>query len=630
MKKAQSGAGFIAALDQSGGSTPKALKLYGIPEDAYSGDEQMFDLVHEMRTRIITSPAFDGDRIMGAILFEMTMDREIEGRPTADYLWNVKNVVPFLKIDKGLADEQDGAQTMKPMPGLDDLLDRAVANGVFGTKERSVIKLPGAGLDAVVAQQFEVGQQVLAKGLVPIIEPEVDIKSPKKAEAEDQLNAALLDGVNTLGDDQKVMLKLTLPDTDNLYKQLVDHPKVLRVVALSGGYSRDEACEKLARNTGVIASFSRALTEGLTAQQSDEEFNATLDAGDREHRQGVELPDVDPGLRGGAGRRRACLRWPFPPRRGGGWRGSGWFRCCSSSARHRPQRRAADGLARYGRVRAGEPILAVAQRGAAAGRVRGRGRRVVVPMGMGGASAALRRADGPTDAHRGRRTPLGLGDRRGRAVVAPPRRTVGAARAPRNGISRRRSRLHRWAAYGWSASWWSPSTPRSWGRSCCAPGACGRCPVVLAVLGPAWFWWGPAPVPGSTVRVALVQPGDIAEATARQAASESLTEGLAGQRLDLVVWGESSVGVDLTSHPDTAGSPGRTAPTGRGGRVGQRRRTGPRRRDLQIVGAHRRRRPARFVCEDAAGAVRRVRAAAAAARLGHSSHQGGRRGPPTR
>jgi fructose-bisphosphate aldolase, class I len=276
LKKAQSGAGFIAALDQSGGSTPKALKLYGIPEDAYSGEEQMFDLVHEMRSRIITSPAFDGDRIMGAILFEMTMDRTIEGRPTADYLWNVKNIVPFLKIDKGLAEEKDGAQTMKPMPGLDDLLDRAVANGVFGTKERSVIKLPGAGLQAVVDQQFEVAQQVLAKGLVPIIEPEVDIKSPKKAEAEDQLKAALLEGLNNLGD-QKVMLKLTLPDTDNLYKDLVDHPKVLRVVALSGGYSRDEANEKLARNNGVIASFSRALTEGLSAQQSDEEFNATLD-----------------------------------------------------------------------------------------------------------------------------------------------------------------------------------------------------------------------------------------------------------------------------------------------------------------------------------------------------------------
>lgn len=278
LEKARSGAGFIAALDQSGGSTPKALKLYGIAEDAYDGDEQMFDLVHEMRTRIITSPAFEGDRIMGAILFEKTMDREVEGRPTADYLWNVKRIVPFLKIDKGLADEQDGAQTMKPMPGLDDLLDRAVAKGIFGTKERSVIKLPGAGLDAVVAQQFEVARQVLAKGLVPIIEPEVDIKSPRKADAEEQLKSGLLDGVNALGDDQKVMLKLTLPDTENLYRELVEHPKVLRVVALSGGYSRAEACEKLARNNGVIASFSRALTEGLTAQQSDDEFTATLDA----------------------------------------------------------------------------------------------------------------------------------------------------------------------------------------------------------------------------------------------------------------------------------------------------------------------------------------------------------------
>ncbi len=276
--KAKSGAGFIAALDQSGGSTPKALKLYGIAEDEYSNDDEMFDLVHEMRTRIITSPAFNSDRIMGTILFEQTMDREIEGRPTADYLWNVKGIVPFLKIDKGLADEQDGAQTMKPMPGLDDLLDRAVAKGIFGTKERSVIKLPGAGLDAVVAQQFDVARQVLAKGLVPIIEPEVDIKSPKKAEAEDQLKAGILDHLEHLGADQKVMLKLTLPDTDNLYRDLVDHPKVLRVVALSGGYSRDEACEKLSRNHGVIASFSRALTEGLTAQQSDEEFNATLEA----------------------------------------------------------------------------------------------------------------------------------------------------------------------------------------------------------------------------------------------------------------------------------------------------------------------------------------------------------------
>jgi fructose-bisphosphate aldolase class I len=277
LEKARSGAGFIAALDQSGGSTPKALKLYGIPEDAYSSDEQMFDLVHEMRTRIITSPAFDAGRIMGAILFEQTMDRTIEGRPTADYLWNVKGIVPFLKIDKGLAEEQDGAQTMKPIPGLDELLDRAVANDVFGTKERSVIKLPGAGLRAVVAQQFEIGRQVLAKGLVPIIEPEVDIKSPRKAEAEDQLKASLLDGVNQLGD-QKVMLKLTLPDTDNLYRELVEHPNVIRVVALSGGYSPHDACEKLARNNGVIASFSRALTEGLTAQQSDEEFNAMLDA----------------------------------------------------------------------------------------------------------------------------------------------------------------------------------------------------------------------------------------------------------------------------------------------------------------------------------------------------------------
>ena len=277
-KKMQSGAGFIAALDQSGGSTPKALKLYGISEDAYSNDAEMFDLVHEMRTRIITSPAFDGDRILGAILFEDTMDRTIEDRPTADYLWNVKRVVPFLKVDKGLAAEEDGAQVMKPIPGLDDLLARARDYGVFGTKMRSVIKLPGAGLDAVVAQQFEIGRQILGAGLVPIIEPEVDIHSPRKAEAEDQLKAGLLDGVNQLDDDQTVMLKLTLPDTDNLYRELVDHPKVVRVVALSGGYSRDEACEKLSRNHGVIASFSRALTEGLTAQQSDDEFNATLDA----------------------------------------------------------------------------------------------------------------------------------------------------------------------------------------------------------------------------------------------------------------------------------------------------------------------------------------------------------------
>ncbi len=276
-KKARSGVGFVAALDQSGGSTPKALRLYGIAEDAYANDAEMFDLVHQMRARIITSPSFDGDRILGSILFENTMDREIAGRPTADYLWNVERIVPFLKVDKGLADEDQGAQVMKPIPNLDDLLARAVNKGVFGTKMRSVIKLPGAGLDAVVEQQFEIGRRIISSGLVPIIEPEIDIHSPRKAEAEDQLNAALVDAVSKLDDDQVVMLKLTLPDTDNLYQLLVQHPRVLRVVALSGGYSRDEACERLARNNGVIASFSRALTEGLTAQQSDEEFNAALD-----------------------------------------------------------------------------------------------------------------------------------------------------------------------------------------------------------------------------------------------------------------------------------------------------------------------------------------------------------------
>jgi fructose-bisphosphate aldolase class I len=276
--KAKNGSGFIAALDQSGGSTPKALQLYGIAENAYRNDAEMFDLVHQMRTRIITSPAFDGDRIMGAILFEDTMDRTVEDRPTADYLWNVKRVVPFLKVDKGLAAEEQGAQVMKPISGLDELLARARDNGVFGTKMRSVIKLPGTGLEAVVEQQFEIGRQIIGAGLVPIIEPEIDIHSPRKAQAEDQLNASLLKSVNELDADQVVMLKLTLPETDNLYRQLVEHPRVVRVVALSGGYSRDEACEKLARNNGVIASFSRALTEGLTVQQSDEEFNATLDA----------------------------------------------------------------------------------------------------------------------------------------------------------------------------------------------------------------------------------------------------------------------------------------------------------------------------------------------------------------
>jgi len=257
-EKARNGPGFIAALDQSGGSTPKALQLYGIAEDAYSNDAEMFDLVHQMRVRIITSPAFDGDRIMGAILFEDTMDRTIEDRRSADYLWNVKRVVPFLKVDKGLAAEDQGAQVMKPIPGLDELLARARDFGVFGTKMRSLIKLPGAGLDAVVEQQFEIGRQIIGAGLVPIIEPEIDIHSPRKAEAEDQLKAALLESVNELDADQVVMLKVTLPDTDNLYHQLVEHPKVLRVVALSGGYSRDDACERLARNNGVIASFSRA------------------------------------------------------------------------------------------------------------------------------------------------------------------------------------------------------------------------------------------------------------------------------------------------------------------------------------------------------------------------------------
>jgi fructose-bisphosphate aldolase class I len=278
-EKMKSAKGFIAALDQSGGSTPKALRLYGIDEGSYSGDEQMFDLVHEMRSRIVMSPAFNGERILGAILFEMTMDREIEGRGAAEYLWGVKNVVPFLKVDKGLADAADGAQMMKPMPSLDALLARAIDKGVFGTKMRSVIQLANkAGVDAVVGQQFEIGRQILAAGLVPIIEPEVDINSPEKAAAEDLLKAALLDQLATLVDDEVVMLKLTLPTTDNLYAELVSHPRILRVVALSGGYSRAEANTLLARNKGVVASFSRALTEGLSAQQTEAEFNDTLDA----------------------------------------------------------------------------------------------------------------------------------------------------------------------------------------------------------------------------------------------------------------------------------------------------------------------------------------------------------------
>jgi fructose-bisphosphate aldolase class I len=275
----KSGKGFIAALDQSGGSTPKALRLYGIDEGTYSGDEQMFDLVHQMRSRIVTSPVFNGERILGAILFEMTMDREIEGLGAAAYLWDVKKVVPFLKVDKGLADEADGAQMMKAMPNLDALLARAKDKGVFGTKMRSVITLANqAGIDAVVNQQFEIGRQIFAAGLVPIIEPEVDIHSPEKAAAEALLKQALLDQLASLTDDQVVMLKLTLPDQDDFYAELVHHPRVLRVVALSGGYSRDDANALLARNRGVVASFSRALTEGLSAQQSDAEFNAALDA----------------------------------------------------------------------------------------------------------------------------------------------------------------------------------------------------------------------------------------------------------------------------------------------------------------------------------------------------------------
>jgi fructose-bisphosphate aldolase class I len=277
LEKVQRGDGFIAALDQSGGSTPKALGLYGIDESSYSNDEEMFGLIHEMRTRIMKSPAFNGDRILGAILFENTMDREIDGRGSADYLWNEKRVVPILKVDKGLEDEANGVQVMKPMPDLDDLLSRAVEKGIFGTKMRSVIKLADEkGIQAIVDQQFEVGRQIVRSGLVPILEPEVDIKSPQKREAEEMLRTALLAGLENLGDDEKVMFKLTLPEEDNFYRELVDHPKVVLVVALSGGYSREEANARLSRNNGVVASFSRAFTEGLSAQQSDEEFDSTL------------------------------------------------------------------------------------------------------------------------------------------------------------------------------------------------------------------------------------------------------------------------------------------------------------------------------------------------------------------
>jgi fructose-bisphosphate aldolase class I len=279
LARARSGQGFIAALDQSGGSTPKALRLYGIEENEYSSEADMFDLIHRMRSRMITSPVFKGDRVMGAILFEGTMDRDIEGRGAAEYLWSVKHVVPFLKVDKGLADDADGVQLMKPIGGLDDLVARAVRKGVFGTKMRSVVKLANAsGIDAVVAQQFEVGRQILAGGLVPIIEPEVDITSPEKQEAEGLLKASILAHLEQQPADQPVMLKLTIPSIDDFYLDLVHHPKVVRVVALSGGYSRDDANARLARNHGMIASFSRALTEGLSARQSDAEFDATLDA----------------------------------------------------------------------------------------------------------------------------------------------------------------------------------------------------------------------------------------------------------------------------------------------------------------------------------------------------------------
>ena len=276
--KVRDGQGFIAALDQSGGSTPKALRLYGVEESDYSGDDEMFDLIHAMRSRIVTSPSFGGDRVLGAILFEMTMDREIEGKGSAAYLWQDKGVVPFLKVDKGLADEADGVQLMKPMPDLDALCERAVAAGVFGTKMRSVVNHADAGgIEAIVAQQFEVGQQILGHGLVPIIEPEVDINCPNKELAEELLAEAITNHLAGVAGDHSVMLKLTLPSVDDFYRPLVEHDRVLRVVALSGGYSRERSNELLSRNHGVIASFSRALTEGLTAQMSDAEFDAALD-----------------------------------------------------------------------------------------------------------------------------------------------------------------------------------------------------------------------------------------------------------------------------------------------------------------------------------------------------------------
>ncbi len=279
LKKIKTAPGFIAALDQSGGSTPKALGLYGITPDAWSNDDEMYAVVHAMRTRIMTSPAFNGERILGAILFENTMDRDVEGQSTASYLWKVKNVVPFLKVDKGLADVVDGVQVMKPMPDLDALLAKAKAAGIFGTKMRSVIKEANeAGINAVVDQQFDIGRRIVAAGLVPIIEPEVDIHCPDKAAAEELLKGALLRQLNSLGSNELVMLKLTLPEKDGLYADCIAHRNVVRVVALSGGYSREEANSRLGRQKGMVASFSRALSEGLSAQQSDDEFDAILDA----------------------------------------------------------------------------------------------------------------------------------------------------------------------------------------------------------------------------------------------------------------------------------------------------------------------------------------------------------------
>jgi fructose-bisphosphate aldolase, class I len=278
LEKMAHGNGFIAALDQSGGSTPKALAQYGVPESAYSGDDEMFDLVHQMRTRIITSPVFNGNRVIAAILFEGTMDRQIEGVPSSRYLWESKQVVPIVKVDKGLESEANGVQVMKPMPALQDLLARAKGDGVFGTKMRSVIKLADPqGVADIVDQQFQVGADILAAGLVPILEPEVDINSPQKQEAEELLRDGIAARLEKLPDDQQVMLKLTIPSVDGFYSEIIAHPRVLRVVALSGGYSRQEANEKLARNPGLIASFSRALIGDLSANQSDEEFNTALD-----------------------------------------------------------------------------------------------------------------------------------------------------------------------------------------------------------------------------------------------------------------------------------------------------------------------------------------------------------------